>query len=54
MKEMKPTRPERAQKVTPPEPLNKYEPKERIGKPTISQTEKVTKVGLGGLKVITN
>ncbi len=53
---MKRTRPERAKKVTPPEPLeeNKYEPKDRIGKPTISQTTKVTKVGLGGLSVTTN
>ena len=52
---MKPSRPVRAKKVTPPEPLeNKYEQKEKVGKPTLSQTTKVTKVGLGGLEVITH
>ena len=54
MKPTKPTRPVQAKKVTPPEPLNKYAPKEKVGKPTISQTTKVTTVGLGGLKVTTS
>ena len=34
-------------------PANPYAPKQRIGTPTIGE-EKVTRVGLGGLKVTTN
>ncbi len=34
-------------------PANPYAPKQRIGVPTIGE-EKVTTVGLGGLKVTTN
>ena len=34
---------------------NKYEPKEKIGKPTLGRSDNyVTRVGLGGLKVTTN
>ena len=43
--------------VTPPEPLeeNKYKPKEKIGTPTLGRSPNyVSKVGLGGLKVIHN
>ena len=34
-------------------PANPYAPKQRIGTPSIGE-EKVTRVGLGGLKVTTN
>jgi len=66
--QMKPSRPQRAKrskKVQPPlsasdkelfeEKPNKYAPKMKVGKPTISApgTNKVTTVGLGNLKVIT-
>ena len=65
--EMKPSRPQkvrRTKKVQPPlskkdkelfeEKPNKYAPKMRVGKPTISTPgQKVTTVGLGNLKVIT-
>ena len=67
--QMKPSRPHRAKrtkKVQPPlskedkelfseqEKPNKYAPKMRVGKPTISTPgQKVTHVGLGNLKVIT-
>ena len=66
---MKPSRPRKAKrapvkKVQPPlskedqelfeEKPNKYAPKMRVGKPTISTPgKKVTTVGLGNLKVIT-
>ena len=67
---MKPSRPRRAKRapkkkeVQPPlstedkelfeEKPNKYAPKMRVGKPTISTPgKKVTHVGLGNLKVIT-
>ena len=66
---MKPSRPQRAKrtkKVQPPlskedrelfakeEKPNKYAPKMRVGKPTISTPgKKVTHVGLGNLEVIT-
>ena len=66
---MKPSRPRKAKrapvkKVQPPlskedkelfeEKPNKYAPKMRVGKPTISTPgQKVTTVGLGNLKVIT-
>ena len=67
---MKPSRPRRAKRapkkkeVQPPlskedkelfeEKPNKYAPKMRVGKPTISTPgQKVTTVGLGNLKVIT-
>ena len=65
---MKPSRPRkvRAKKVQPPlsaddsklfaeeEKPNKYAPKMKVGKPTISTPgKKVTTVGLGNLKVIT-
>ena len=66
---MKPSRPRKAKratvkKVQPPlskedkelfeEKPNKYAPKMRVGKPTISTPgKKVTHVGLGNLKVIT-
>lgn len=37
------------------EPQNKYAPKEKIGTPTLGRSPNfVTKVGLGGLKVIHN
>ena len=48
---------EKLPEVTPPEPLeeNKYKPKEKIGTPTLGRSPNyVTKVGLGGLKVIHN
>ena len=67
--QMKPSRPQRAKrvkKVQPPlsaadsnlfaeeEKPNKYAPKMRVGKPTISTPgQKVTTVVLGNLKVIT-
>ena len=65
--QMKPSRPQRAKrskKVQPPlsasdkelfeEKPNKYAPKMKVGKPTISAPgQKVTTVGLGNLKVIT-
>ena len=66
--QMKPSRPRRvkAKKVQPPlsaedsklfaekEKPNKYAPKMKVGKPTISTPEqKVTHVGLGNLEVIT-
>ena len=67
--QMKPSRPQRAKrtkKVQPPlsaddsklftekETPNKYAPKMKVGKPTISTPgQKVTTVGLGNLKVIT-
>ena len=67
--QMKPSRPQRAKrvkKVQPPlsaddsklfaekEKPNKYAPKMKVGKPTISTPgQKVTTVGLGNLKVIT-
>ena len=66
---MKPSRPRKAKRapvknVQPPlstedkalfeEKPNKYAPKMRVGKPTISTPgQKVTTVGLGNLKVIT-
>ncbi len=65
---MQPSRPKRVRrkKVQPPlstedrelfakeEKPNKYAPKMRVGKPTISTPgQKVTTVGLGNLKVIT-
>ena len=68
MDEMKASRPKRVRrkKVQPPlskedkelfaeeEKPNKYAPKMRVGKPTISTPgKKVTTVGLGNLKVIT-
>ena len=70
MDKVKPARPQRAKratkKVQPPlsaedkelfeekEKPNKYAPKMRVGKPTISTPgKKVTTVGLGNLKVIT-
>ena len=69
MDKVKPSRPQRAKrtkKVQPPlskedkelfskeEKPNKYAPKMRVGKPTISTPgQKVTTVGLGNLKVIT-
>ena len=66
MDEMKASRPKRVRrkKVQPPlskedkelfeEKPNKYAPKMRVGKPTISTPgKKVTHVGLGNLKVIT-
>ena len=68
MDQVKPSRPKkvRTKKVQPPlskedkelfsekEKPNKYAPKMRVGKPTISTPgQKVTSVGLGNLKVIT-
>ena len=67
MDQVKPTRPKkvRTKKVQPPlskedkelfeeKKENKYAPKMRVGKPTISTPgQKVTTVGLGNLKVIT-
>ena len=66
MDQVKPSRPKRVKtkKVQPPlstedkelfeEKPNKYAPKMRVGKPTISTPgKKVTHVGLGNLKVIT-
>ena len=66
MDKVKPSRPQRAKKVQPPlsaddsklfaekEKPNKYAPKMKVGKPTISTPgQKVTTVGLGNLKVIT-
>ena len=66
MDQVKPTRPKRVRKkkVQPPlsaddkklfeEKENKYAPKMKVGKPTISAPgQKVTTVGLGNLKVIT-
>ena len=68
MDQVKPSRPKkvRTKKVQPPlskedkelfaekENPNKYAPKMRVGKPTISTPgQKVTSVGLGNLKVIT-
>ena len=56
--------PRKTKNVTPPltkedveefneAPANPYAPKQKIGGPVIGQ-EKITKVGLGGLKVTTN
>ena len=67
MDQVKPSRPKkvRTKKVQPPlskedkelfeeKKENKYAPKMRVGKPTISTPgQKVTTVGLGNLKVIT-
>ena len=67
MDQVKPSRPKkvRTKKVQPPlskedkelfeeKKENKYAPKMRVGKPTISTPgQKVTSVGLGNLKVIT-
>jgi hypothetical protein len=33
---------------------NKYAPKDKIGRPTIGVPNRVERVGLGGLKTITN
>ena len=64
-KATRPTKvPRKTKKVTPPlskedkelfndKPTNRYAPKQRLGKPTIGE-EKITTVGLGGLKVTTN
>jgi len=52
---MKPSRPRKAKRArVKKEKPNKYAPKMRVGKPTISTPgQKVTTVGLGNLKVIT-
>jgi len=51
MQRAKATRPVKAK---PPEPpTNKYAQKERVGKPKYKTSKTVTKVGLGGLEVIT-
>ena len=52
MEPMEPVKPKRVPRKAKAKPENKYEPKERIGKPEIG-TRPVTKVGLGNLETIT-